>query len=365
MTPEGHLMSNPVWNDRTPAALLIGATGVVGRQAALRLRQRQPDVPILVASRDLDRADVAAAELGNARGVTADLSRPDLGLPVDQAVGAVAMFVKDDNLNGQAFAQVRNAGFVEISSAAFEIAPQAALYAQYPAAAPIVLASNWLAGASTFAAIDLAGRFSRVDSVLISALLDVEDIGGPAADADYDRQTNAGPSGLVRRQGTFAWVSGDSATGTLTTVDGRHLDAQVFGNLDVLSVSMATGAPDVVFQFAAGETSSRRRGFGPSHEIHIDIAGTSRDGHSSHVRRTLVHPQGQAPMTGLGVSLALEALLGRTGDAPAPGLYFPHTLIDSTTAVAALREIGTVITDVDAQPAVEQDSAPADLAPVR
>lgn len=350
-------MPSPTWNDRTTAALLIGATGVVGRQAALCLRQRQPEVPIIVASRDANRANVAAAELGHARGVAVDLSRPDLGLPADLAVGAVAMFVKDENLNGQVFAQVRNAGYVEISSAAFEIAPQAALYAQYPAAAPIVLASNWLAGASTFAALDLAGAFARVDSVLISALLDVEDIGGPAADADYERQTQAGPAGLIRRKGTFSWVSGDSATGTLTAVDGRQLDAQVFGNLDVLSVSMATGAPDVVFQFAAGETSSRRQGLGPSHEIHIDIAGTSHDGRIARARRTLVHPQGQAPMTGLGVSLALEALLGRTGDSPAPGLYLPHTLVDPTTAVAALREIGTLITDVDRRSTEEKRSA--------
>jgi short-subunit dehydrogenase len=108
--------------------LLVGASGVVGRQAAARLRRRWPDLPILSGGRELQRAETVAAELGNSRGVAIDLSRRDLGLPNDVAVGAVAMFVKDETLNAQIFAQDRGAAFVEISSAAFEIGPQTAFY---------------------------------------------------------------------------------------------------------------------------------------------------------------------------------------------------------------------------------------------
>jgi hypothetical protein len=64
--------------------------------------------------------------------VAIDLSRRDLGLPNDVAVGAVAMFVKDETLNAQLFAQDRGAAFVEISSAAFEIGPQTAFYIERP-----------------------------------------------------------------------------------------------------------------------------------------------------------------------------------------------------------------------------------------
>lgn len=326
--------------------LLVGASGVVGRQTAERLRRRWPDLPILAGGRDLQRAEAAAAELGNSRGVAIDLNRRDLGLPNDVAVSAVAMFVKDETLNAQLFAQDRGAAFVEISSAAFEIGPQTAFYIERPQTAPVLLASNWLAGASTFAALDLASRFARIDRVLVSALLDDQDIGGGAAEADYVRQTQAGPSGLVRKSGRFIWVARENAAGTFEAVDGTRFDAQAFGNLDVLSLSAATDAPDVTFQFAVGETSSRRRGEKFSHEILIEIAGLSRDGDEVHARRSVVHPDGQAPMTALNVSLAIEKLLGLEGGKKmSPGLYLPHSVINAAQAVEALREIGAAIDD--------------------
>lgn len=326
--------------------LLIGASGVVGRLTAARLRQRWPDLAILAGGRDLQRAEAIAAEVGNARGVALDLSRRDLGLAHDVSVGAVAMFVKDETLNGQLFAQDHGAAFIDISSAAFELGPQTAFYSERPKSAPVLLASNWLAGTSTFAALDLANSFDRIDRILVSALLDDQDIGGGAAEADYVRQTQAGPSGLVRKNSRFVWIAGEDAAGAFEAVDGRKFDAQAFGNLDVLSLSAATDAPDVVFQFAVGETSSRRRGEKFSHEILIEITGMSRDGREAHARRAVVHPDGQAPMTALGVNLAIEDMLGlRTGKRLAPGLYLPHAIVDPARAVGALREIGATIDD--------------------
>jgi hypothetical protein len=327
--------------------LLVGASGVIGRQTAARLRQRWPDLPILAGGRDLQRAEAIAAELGNSRGVAIDLSRRDLGLPNDFAVGAVAMFVKDETLNAQLFSQDRGAAFVEISSAAFEIGPQMAFYIERPQTAPVLLASNWLAGASTFAALDLASGFARIDRVLVSALLDDQDIGGGAAEADYVRQTQAGPSGLIRKNGRFIWVAGEDAAGAFEAVDGTRFDGQVFGNLDVLSLSAATDAPDVAFQFAVGETSSRRRSERFSHEILIEIAGLSRDGEEMQARRSVVHPDGQAPMTALCVSLAIENLLGlEDGKKLSPGLYLPHAVTNPAQAVEALRDIGATIDDI-------------------
>lgn len=326
--------------------LLVGASGVVGRLVAARLRQRWPKLPILAGGRDLQRAKAVASELGNSQGVVIDLSRRDLGLPNDVAVGVVAMFVKDETLNGQLFAQDRGAAFIDISSAAFEIGPQTAFYSERPQSAPVLLAGNWLAGASTFAALDLASTFARVDRVGVSALLDDQDIGGGAAEADYRRQTQAGPSGLLRRGGRFVWVAGENAVGAFEAVDGKRFDAQSFGNLDVLSLSAVTNAPDVAFQFAVGETSSRRRGEKFSHEILIAIVGLSRDEHITHVRRSVVHPDGQAPMTALGVSLAIEGMLGlESGKKLAPGLYLPHAVVKPARAVEALREIGATIED--------------------
>lgn len=343
--------------------LLVGASGVVGRQTARQLRQRWPGLPILVGGRDVPRAEAVAEELGNARGVAIDLSRRDLGLPTDLAVGAVAMFVKDESLNGQLFARDRRAAFIEISSAAFEMGPQTAFHLERPEAAPVLLASNWLAGISTFAALDLAKKFARIDRVLVSALLDDQDIGGAAAEADYVRQTQVGPSGLMRKDGRFIWVAGEDAAGRFEAVDGTRFEAQLFGNLDVLSLSAATDAPHVTFQFAVGETSSRRRGERFSHEILVEIAGLSREGGEATARRAVVHPEGQAPMTALAVSLAIERLLGLAdGNKVPPGLYLPHAVIDPAQAVEALRQIGATIDDTWRQSSASTASAAVGLA---
>ena len=68
-------------------------------------------------------------------------------------------------------------------------------------------------------------------------MLDDRDIGGGAAEADYVRQTKAGPAGLLRKNGRFMWVAGNDAAGAFEAADGTRFDAQVFGNLDVLSLS--------------------------------------------------------------------------------------------------------------------------------
>ena len=66
----------------------------------------------------------------------------------------------------------------------------------------------------------------------------------------------------------------------------------------------------------------------------------------THARRFVIHPDGQAPMTALGVSLAIEAMLGlETGKKLASGLYLPHAVVDPAQAVEALRDIGAVIDD--------------------
>jgi saccharopine dehydrogenase-like NADP-dependent oxidoreductase len=173
--------------------LLIGGTGVIGRAALSKLRERYPELPLTVGSRSIAKALAAANVDSDVDGVEVDLSRPDLGLAADARFSAVVMFVKDETLNAVRYAVARGSAYLDISTATFEIGPEVSLHAQNPNAAAILLGSNWLAGTSTWVTLHFADPFDRIDTVRVAALLDDRDIGGEAAEADYVRQMMRGP----------------------------------------------------------------------------------------------------------------------------------------------------------------------------
>jgi glutamyl-tRNA reductase len=73
----------------TSAILLVGGYGAVGAHAARTLRALHPTLPLVIAGRRLEPAETLARTLGNARAITVDLARPDLGLDGDLAINAV------------------------------------------------------------------------------------------------------------------------------------------------------------------------------------------------------------------------------------------------------------------------------------
>ena len=105
---------------------------------------------------------------------------------------------------------------------------------------------------------------------------------------------------------------------------------------------MATGAPNVQFNLAVGVSSTRRGGEPMSTEIIIELAGEDHAGRPlPRTRHAVVHPQGQMPLTGLGVAMVLERLLGLDGNLPTlPGLHFPYQLLEPTAYFARLEQIG-------------------------
>jgi hypothetical protein len=323
--------------------LIVGGSGVVGSLAARTLRRLEPHLPIAIGARNVDRAAAIAVEIGGARAVRIDLDRSDLGVPT-HAFSAVVMFVKDDTRNSMTYAQVRGVPYLGISTGLFEVAPEVALYIHRPSSAPILLDSHWLAGTATLPALYFARELRSIDSIAIGAVLDDQDMGGPAAYADYERYTTIAPNALILDKGRWRWVGGDDAARSFTTVDGTVVQAQAYGVLDVASLAAATDARSVRFDLALAPTASRRRGEPLSTEIVIEIEGEHRDGTARRVRHEIVHPAGQAPMTALGVAVAVQRLLGLIGGAPvAPGLYLPEVLIDPETMVRRLTDFGARI----------------------
>ncbi|GAA2242663.1 hypothetical protein GCM10010232_32090 [Streptomyces amakusaensis] len=327
------------------SVLILGGSGQAGAGTAALLRRWHPTLPLTIAGRDLGRARRVAGELGTATAVTVDLRRDDLGLPAGSDHSAVVAALWDERLHGLRYAQRRGLPYLSVSSGLVEIAPEVVAGAQRASASPILLASHWCAGSVTLAALDSAREFGRVDTVRIGAVLDERDTGGPAGAADLERWSTATTAGLVRRDSVFTWVNGPEARADVPALDGTLHPGQSIAVLDVTSLALATGAPNVRFDFALGASTGRRGGEPAPVEVRIDLDGTDSAGAPFSTGRYLVHPAGQRPLTALGMALGVERLLGLRGEAVPPGIHTPESLIDPAYAVQRLAEIGGVFVD--------------------
>ncbi|WP_410652259.1 saccharopine dehydrogenase [Amycolatopsis sp. cmx-4-54] len=327
------------------SVLLLGGAGQAGSDTAALLRRWYPELPLTIAGRNLARARRVADEVGGATAVTVDLARGDLGLPAGGQYTAVVATLWDSRLNGLRFAQDHGVPYASLSSGMIDIAPEVTAVAQRPAAAPVLMASHWAAGVITLTVLAWAERFDRVDTIRIGAILDENDAGGPAGLADLARWAEVTSAGYARRDGVFAWSGAAESRVELRSLDGTTVTGQTVPILDVTSLSLATGAPNVEFVFAVGGSAGSRRGDGPSVEIRVDLDGAGPTGDPLSVSRYMIHPHGQRPLTSLGLALGLERLLGLRGEAVPPGLYTPEALLEPAHVVERLADAGTLFVD--------------------
>lgn len=327
--------------------LLIGGSGTVGRHTAKNLRATYPDAPLLIGGRDLAKAKAAAAEVGRAEGVMLNMAADDLGLG-GRPVSAVAVLFTDERVAGLRFAQSRRVPHISISPGIIEMGPEVAAYIHDPSASSVVLGTEWLVGATTIPTFEFARAFGRVNDIAIGALLDEQDAFGPAAAADLERQTKTMSAALARRDGTYIWRVGNDAKAKFRAVDGTEMEASALSPYDVLGLATALGAPNVEFNLALGVSSTRRRGGPISTEIVIELAGEDHVGRPLRTRHAVVHPEGQMPLTGLGVAMVLERLIGLDGKPPTPaGLYFPYQLLEPAAYFARLRRMGGTVQELE------------------
>ena len=309
--------------------LFMGGSGAVGQRTAQALRAVHPEIPLLIGGRDLAKAQQTAEQLGWAQGVVTDPAAEDLGLG-DRQISAVVVFYMDHTLAGLRFAQKRGVPHLSISSGVFEIAPEIATYMHRPDIAPIVLGYEWMVGATTVSTLSIAKAFGRIRDIVINALVDEQDSGGPTVATDFEHLSKMLPAALSRRDEVYIWREGQDAKVSFLAVDGTTLEGNGFSSIDVVGLAAATGAPNVQFNLAIGVSSTRRQGLPMSTEIIIELAGEDLQGEPLRTRHAVIHPKGAAYLTGLSVAMLLERLLGLDGQpAPLPGLYFPYQLLDA------------------------------------
>ncbi|WP_315762539.1 NAD(P)-dependent oxidoreductase [Sphingomonas sp. Y38-1Y] len=308
--------------------LLLGGTGQIGHFAAAALRKRHPDLPLLIGSRNRQKAEQVARALGDAEAVVIDPDSDDLGIG-DRRIGAIVVLYSDQRLASLRYAQARGISHLGISTGMFEVAPEIAVHMQRPDAAAMVLGYEWLVGATTIAALTAAKGYARVDGIRIGALVDDEDWGGPAVQEDFERFASIIASVLARKDGAFVWRKGDAIQGSFHAIDGTEIAATGFSQIDIAGLAAATGARDVEFAIGTGVSSSRRAGGAKSTEIIIELSGIDPAGDPIRSRHAVFHPGGAAPLTALGISMVLERLAGLDGNPPTPaGLFFPYQIID-------------------------------------
>lgn len=315
-------------NASNPSVLIIGGSGVVGAQAARALRAQNPDLAITLGGRDLAKATAVAQGLG-ADAVTIDLERRDLGLPTGRAFGAVVVFVKDATLNSLLYAQDTGAAYLDVSSGVFEIGPVVGLAVHRPERSAVLMGSSWLAGVATFPILHFAKAFRTLEDIRIGVVLDEQDMGGPAAFADFERLTTAGPKTQILKDGHWIFAGEADAARSFRDVDGVEVQGQAYSPLDLIDLAATTGARSIRLDMAYGVSASRRRGGAFSTAVILELMGERLDGTRGAARHELVHPRGQGPVTGLGVAVLTERLLGLDGRAPVkPGLYLAGNLVE-------------------------------------
>lgn len=306
----------------------MGGTGQIGRFTAQALRKRYPDLPLLIGSRNGQRAERVAGALNHAEAVVIDPNSDDLGIG-DRQIGAMAVLYTDERLASLRYAHSRGIPHISISTGLYEIAPEIAIHMQRPDAAAVVLGYEWLVGATTIGTLTAAKAYSRVEGIKIGALVDEEDWGGPAVAEDFERFASVMSSVLARRDGAFVWRKGDDAKSKFRAIDGAEIPADGFSTIDIAGLAAVTGAGDVEFAIGTGISSSRRAGGSKSTEIIIELSGLNEAGTPMRSRHAVFHPAGAAPLTALGISMVLERLAGLDGEpATQPGLFFPYQILD-------------------------------------
>lgn len=305
---------------------------------------------MLIGGRNLEKAWVIAQEVGLAEAVEVDVDKPDLGLSKDVSVAAVVMMVPDEGLNGLVLAQERGVPYLSIGNWLAEVGGEMAHFMRRPLASPIVLASHWHGGTAVFLTEATIKSLETVRSVKVSAVVDDIDVTGPAAMADMEKGSEGGVGTLAFEEGRRVWLSGGASRRTITSIDGRELDAVAFAPYDVVSLHALTGADDIRFDIASSVSSSRLRGGDIATELVVEIEGNV--GGKPQIRRsTIEFTRGQATLTGISVVLVLSKVLGLEGPPPvSPGLYFPEHIIEADWFLNELTQAGaSVVRDLGNQ----------------
>ncbi|ATQ44990.1 hypothetical protein CSW64_12405 [Caulobacter mirabilis] len=307
---------------------------------ARHLRAAGHDLDLILAGRHPESGEALAGEL-RARTARLDVADPVADLAAVGPVDLVIAALHDPGDHLQTAALLTGAGHISIVGTADSLMAPRAMTAAILSRRPALMLGHWLAGALTFAAMAAAKGFTRVDRIELASLYDYADPIGPMTAGDAEGFVGRA---LIRRDGVWATVEAAENGRSVTRGGGDPFDALPMGVLDTPGLAAVTGARDVRFDLGSGTSIGTAAGGPASHDLYIDLTGLAATGETTSQRTLVSDPKGQAHLTGLGVLIGVERLLGLDGDPPpAGGLLFPEQIIDPGRAVARMRSFGVRI----------------------
>ncbi|PZQ21506.1 MAG: hypothetical protein DI569_11730 [Sphingopyxis macrogoltabida] len=320
---------------------IVGGYGLVGKLIARELRDAMDEVDLVLVGRAPDDHGAVAEAVG-ASLARFDVADPDADRSVFDGCDVIIAAVQDPGEVLVAAAIDAGAAYLTITRGPDRIAPTVFAAVQRQPSRPIVPAAHWMAGAVTWAALDAARGFERVDGVLMTTLFDYADPIGPLTaqpSEDFGKDM-----AVIRRDGAWRQVAAAETGRMAERADGPAYGVQAMSVLDVVSTGTATGAADVRFEIGTGDSAGTLAGREASADIDIVLSGII-DGKPGKRQISLRHPQGQAHLTALGAALIARGL----ADSPVNGggIALPETVVDPASAIAALQAAGLTVTTRD------------------
>lgn len=323
--------------------LIIGGYGVVGTEASKALRVFQPELPLVLAGRDKGKAQAAAAKLGLSQGIAIDTRTADLGLPDGLDISGIALLTNDLSTQPAMYAVQRGIPYTSIATQLTHLAPKLAVQIGGRGKSVSLIQDTSFAGTLVLTALHLVKDLVSVDSILIGAVMDDQDMGGPASQSDSGDFGEKAP-GFIVDNGEWIQPRGKDGERSFTLLDGSSYSGTSFPSFDVPELASCTGARHIRLDFTFGETPGRKVNGQPSVEVVYEITGKLKTGEDTSFKAQLSHPKGQTVLTGIGVAVAIEVLTGLAGTQEVEsGLYLPSTLIDPEHMVRRLKQAGATL----------------------
>jgi saccharopine dehydrogenase-like NADP-dependent oxidoreductase len=352
--------------------VLVGGYGVVGSEVARLLRARHPALPLALAGRTPGRGEALAREV-EAKLLTVDLSS---AAPLGFSACAVAALVNDPTDRLLRACVRAGVPYVDITRWTARMQQALALMAVEPPRAPIVLASGWMGGVVPLLGAALARELGGASSVETSILYDLADRAGEDSIEFMDRMGLAFEvveNGLRRHVEPLTEARRPELAGrrrrvlrldtpeqlTLPLVLGAQTVSTRIGFSDesaTLALQLLHGLG--LFHLFRGERFRKLRrallrgsGQGGRAVVRVEVS------HGSESREaTLVDARGQAHLTAVGATLALERALGLDGAPPPGGVAFPEQTPAPERVLAALRSCGVELEVRASQGALEREA---------
>lgn len=338
--------------------LVVGGYGEVGGQICQLLRQRHPELVLLVAGRSLARAVEAAAELGNAVGVRIDVTdaEPLAGLEAIPAGIVVAVNDHHDHLLRAAIR--RGIPIVDVARWTARVDDAVQLATLLQPRAPVLLASGWMAGAVTAAINAVRAPGTSFERIEIDVLFYGADRAGPDSTAGFidmhrpfeiwedgvritvssmsDPRRRVFPGGLAAKVRRFS--SPDQETLVRSGLARGVALRMAFDSAGLTATFAALVRLGLwgLLPRATRQKLLHNPGQGAPHEIVVTMDGRER--------LTMADPLGQTHLTAAGAVIQVERLLGLAGRLlPAPAVSYPEHAADPQADLVALREMGVAI----------------------